>query len=228
LKPLERLARDFAADVTDLLNRTVTHGVSVSAVLFPPDRVLLAAGITKRRYKPKPIRLTIGARAPAAYLQFVATLEMDSAGTYLTVRKSTVAVWADQHGDLMLCHYDYELDPAHGYPDPHVQVAGTSPALEAIQKRRPVAATQLGELHFPVGGRRFRPTLEDVVEFLILEGIAESRPGWQAAVDEHRNKWREKQLKAAVRRYREWAAEALMDLGYEVAPPPDAEPPPTR
>jgi hypothetical protein len=97
LQPLERLARDFAGDVTDLLNRTVTHGVSISAVLVSADRrVMVAPGITKKRLIPKIVRLTTSQRAPAAYLRFVSTLEMDLAGTFLTVRQSQVAVYADR------------------------------------------------------------------------------------------------------------------------------------
>jgi len=34
-------------------------------------------------------------------------------------------------------------------------------------------------------------------------------------------RWRENQLKAAVRRYKGWAAEALRELNYDVKPPPD-------
>jgi hypothetical protein len=79
----------------------------------------------------------------------------------------------------------------------------------------------LGQLHLPVGGRRFRPTLEDIVEFLVLEGICDERPGWENAVQEHRMRWRENQLKAAVRRYKGWAAEAPRELNYDVKPPPD-------
>ena len=164
MKRLERLARGFASDVSDLLNRTITQDVSVSAVLVPPDRFMVAAGITKKRLTPKIIRLTTSGRLPSAYLRFVCTLEMDLADSYLTVWKSSVAVHADQEGELTLCRYDYELVPAHGYPGPHVQVAGTSPALDKIRERRPAVATELGQLHFPVGGRRFRPTLEDIVE----------------------------------------------------------------
>jgi hypothetical protein len=100
-------------------------------------------------------------------------------------------------------------------------VAGTSPALDKIRERRPAVATELGQLHFPVGGRRFRPTLEDIVEFLVLEGICDGRPGWENAVQEHRMRWRENQFKAAVRRYKGWAAEALRELNYDVKPPPD-------
>jgi hypothetical protein len=39
---------------------------------------------------------------------------------------------------------------------------------------------ELGRLHFPVGGKRFWPCLEDLVEMLIVEGLVSGRDGWQA------------------------------------------------
>lgn len=41
-------------------------------------------------------------------------------------------------------------------------------------------------LHFPVGGRRFRPILEDVIEFLIAEKLAEPRARWADALGRER------------------------------------------
>ncbi len=116
-----------------------------------------------------------------------------------------------------MCHYDFETKPLNVYPKAHVQVSGTSPALDQLRTKRPdMEAHKLGELHFPVGGRRFRPTLEDVIEMLIVEGIADARPDWESVIAEHRKRWREIQLRAAVRRWPEWAAAALTDLGCQV------------
>jgi len=58
----------------------------------------------------------------------------------------------------------------------------------------------LRDFHFPLGGRRFRPILEDVVEFLVVEKLTEMRDGWETVVKEHRDRWEERQLRAAVRR----------------------------
>jgi hypothetical protein len=34
-----------------------------------------------------------------------------------------------------------------------------------------------------MAGRRYRPTLEDFIEFLVLEGLAEARSGWRDVLD---------------------------------------------
>lgn len=209
LSRLKDLARLFAADINELLNGTVTDGIRLSTAVHRPDLVIIGRSISKGQLAGGLIPLTLGRRAPGAYLRVNLTLEMDDPGTYLAGAKSSVAVYDDEGGRHMLCHYDYEREPAHVYPDPHFQVEGNSEALRLIAERRPLAASSLREVHFPVGGRRFRPTLEDVIEMLVAEGIAEPRDGWKDVIAVHREAWCETQLKAAVRRWPEWAAECL-------------------
>ncbi len=62
------------------------------------------------------------------------------------------------------------------------------------------------------GGRRFRPALEDVIEFLVDEQLVRPREGWLGALDRSRREFREIQLRAAVRRDPEVARQALMGL----------------
>lgn len=67
----------------------------------------------------------------------------------------------------------------------------------------------LGQLHFPVGGPT-GPLLTDVVEFLVIEGLADGRKGWRPAVDEQRTAFQRLQLAAAVRRHPETARLGMM------------------
>ncbi len=113
-------------------------------------------------------------------------------------------------------HYDYNRVPVNEYPCAHFQVAGQSSSLATVLADSSVASKSLRDLHFPVGGRRFRPTIEDVVEFLIIEELVDARPGWEDAVAERREDWKEIQLKAAVRRYLDWAIQTLAAAGYDV------------
>lgn len=218
-KRLEARAREFASDLNDLLNGTVTSGVRLSSVLHFPDLVICGLGVTKTSFKPGVIRLTTGAKAPTAFLRVGYALVLDREGQYLTVAKSDMAVYADPGGRDALVHYDYNIDPPNEYPSAHVQVVGTSTALEAIRARAPEATGELGRLHFPVGGRRFRPTLEDVLEFLVVEKLAIPHTGWSEVIARHRETWREAQTKATVRRYPAWACAALEALGYTVKAP---------
>ena len=74
-------------------------------------------------------------------------------------------------------------------------------------------------LHLPTGGDRFRISLEDVVEFLIVECGFDKRPGWRDEVNAGRKRWRRMQLLSAVRDAPSVAIEALQRLGYSVSPP---------
>jgi hypothetical protein len=57
----------------------------------------------------------------------------------------------------------------------------------------------ISALHIPVGGSRFRPCLEDVIQFLIEECLFDSLPRWREAVEEGRASWRRIQARAVVR-----------------------------
>lgn len=74
-------------------------------------------------------------------------------------------------------------------------------------------------LHLPVGGDRFRPCLEDVIEFLVVECRFATKEGWRAAVEAGREQWRRTQIRTAVRDAPSEAASALRALGYAVEAP---------
>jgi hypothetical protein len=77
----------------------------------------------------------------------------------------------------------------------------------------------LSKIHLPVGGRRFRPALEDVLEALIDERIVSGSPIWRDVLNESRDEFRRRQLKAAIRREPDVAAAALRALRYTVEEP---------
>jgi hypothetical protein len=222
---LEDQARTFAADLGDLLNGTVTDGTRISAVLHEPTSLCFAGrGVGKHDLRPQPIPLTLGRKPPTGYLLVAFTLEMDPEGVHLAVTKSGVALYATEAPGSMIFHYDYVRDPDNEYPSAHVQVAGQSEPLAMLLTRAGVEGRSLRDLHLPVGGRRFRPTVEDVVELLVVEGLARAREGWRDVVAEHRERWTVRQVKAAVRRYPQAAVDQLTADGYDVvAPPPGDE-----
>jgi hypothetical protein len=98
-------------------------------------------------------------------------------------------------------------------------VGGDRADLETLYHGDATRIRKLRDLHFPVGGLRFRPTLEDVIEFVIHEEMVIPREGWEDAVKEHRARWTELQVKAAARRHPEHAAAALRACGWTVEPP---------
>ncbi|MFI0718036.1 hypothetical protein [Streptomyces sp. NPDC021224] len=133
-------------------------------------------------------------------------LQMDQWDQYLTVRSSFVGVFPSEDGKDALFHYDYERDKRDGYPDAHLQVAGQDEAMAALLPGKPTV-----KLHFPVGGKRFRPCLEDVIEFLIREGLTAGKDGYKAVLDREREKFRINQLRAAMRRSPEVVAAFIDD-----------------
>jgi hypothetical protein len=208
-------ARRFARDVHDLLNKTVCNGAMVSAgvVSRKPPVVVVGTNLEPDTWVARPVPLTIDAKNPTCFLEAQYRCGLDDRGQFLMVISSFFAIYAPDEL-TMLCHYDYER-AKEGYPAAHVQIRGQCEALEALPGPR--AAEELEKLHFPVGGRRYRPTIEDMVEFVVTEGFARARPKWRQVVDEHREQFQEIQLRAAIRRRPDVAVDVLRDM--KVSPP---------
>lgn len=83
---------------------------------------------------------------------------------------------------------------------------------------------RLSEMHLPVGGHRLRPSLEDVLLFLVREFAIDTQPGWRKVIEQQQREYRLLQMRTAVRDAPEDAAEVLRELGYEVTPPPTGIP----
>lgn len=168
------------------------------------------------------IPLTISGKQPRFFLGFFMHLRADDEQRFMMVTESMaiLALAADLSRELL--HYDYERDkPAQGkgYPEAHLQVCASSDHWEAAGDRVTGGELSLSKIHLPVGpvgGRRFRPSLEDVVEMLIVEELVEYRDGWQEALNDTRRPFQQLQLKAAVRRNQELAKEALEGEGWTV------------
>jgi hypothetical protein len=64
-------------------------------------------------------------------------------------------------------------------------------------------------VHLPVGGRRFRSSIEDLIGFLVTEQLATGRPGRKEQVDQRQQRLEGRQFRAAVRRNRDIALAIL-------------------
>jgi hypothetical protein len=209
---LGRQAGDFAVTIQRLLNTTVCDGITIQAYVHDPARVLVGHGLGKQTLEVRPFRLRTGGGRVYGWLEISYRLRLDDAGRYLTVVSSYVGVYASESPDSLLCHMDYERNKPHGYPEAHLQVEGESAALSSWRLADGERGRELGDLHFPVGGRRYRPALEDVIEFLIVEKLAAPRPGWKPVLDRSRDDFRRRQLRAAIRRDMETATQAVKDF----------------
>jgi hypothetical protein len=146
-------------------------------------------------------------------------LAADEFGQYLMVLSSYVGLFRDRELEQCLLHYDYERNKEDGYPESHLQVPTDSEHWRSLLDSSPQAADNLGKLHLPAGTRRFRPTVEDVIEFLVAERIAEAREGWERTLNASRDRFHRRQLHAAIRRHPDIAAEQLREQGYRVDAP---------
>ncbi|MGO1544492.1 MAG: hypothetical protein ACTHXA_09155 [Gulosibacter sp.] len=159
----------------------------------------------------------------------------DSRGRWLKVLRSSYAVVPEGAGNPFF-RYDYLSDP-HGIPGAHINVHAHRDDLIAAliprgksprSKRRRKDFVESGSLprvsafHFPVGGARFRPSLEDILEVAIDEFGLDCREGYLDALMDGRRRFRLRQLAASIRDSPEHASEALRELGYEVSAPANA------
>ncbi len=173
---------------------------------------------SKKRPLGEPITLTTS-RAPGQLcLDVLHPLDLNESGQFLTTNKSTYTLKEIGTGEPIVT-YDYTRDPPNEYPAAHFHLHGESDVIRGMLQRCERGSDKPSDLHFPVGGRRFRPSLEDLIEFCVLERLVTPRGGWQEALDQSRERYRERQLQAAVRRYQTQAAEVLEREGWKVSKP---------
>jgi hypothetical protein len=151
-------------------------------------------------------------------------LDLDRTGTYLKTVRSDTAI----HSVLdrtPLVRLDYRAD-MHTEPIAHWQFHAErgvfSHLLARAHMHRPDQVPRphdLASLHLPVGGERFRPCLEDVLQFLVVDCGVDHHESWEPAVEAGRERWRRRQLGSAVRDVPSEAARVLRELGWSVAEP---------
>jgi hypothetical protein len=189
-------------------------------VMRPDSLAAIGTSLDGRTYRSAPQRL----RTPNGtycWLTITGRLYLDE-DKYLTVERSAWVVSGGPEAEYEFFHYDYERGKDH-YTEAHLQVEGVNSHLEQLLEGCGRTRTALSKLHLPVGGKRFRPALEDVLEFLIDEGIVDAKPYARDVLERERTEFRRLQLKAAIRRDPDTAAAALRGLGYGVTEPEDAD-----
>lgn len=210
---LSTAAREFAAKLKTLLNRTVCNGAHVGSLLAPEGWAAVGTN-ADRNLDTRPVRLRSPKQGVYCWLDVSYRMYLDGRG-YLTAHSSTYALHVGPNAEHELFHYDYERDK-DAYTEAHLQVSGESHALSQLMASLGRPRRTLQHLHFPVGGRRFRPSLEDVLECLVNEKIAAPVDGWQEVLNASREEFREKQLRAIIARRPDIAVAALREAGYEV------------
>jgi hypothetical protein len=198
--------------------------------VLPGDRTIISRRAERDdRYVVRPeaknVPLLVGGDhladlAPAVYLG------LDRTGEFLKAVRSEFVV-KSVLDRTPLVRLDYRTDMNRA-PVAHWQIHAERGAFShllsrahAVDESRVGKPHDLSSLHFPVGGERFRPCLEDFLHFLVAECGVDARPGWAAFVERGREGWRRKQLRSTIRDAAEEAADVLRHLGWSVEAPTD-------
>lgn len=219
-------AAEFALELGNTLAATLPQSPSVdvqaligsNAFIVQPSN---ADGSTAR------VPLFVNA-VKLAELSIQLYLEMDWSGTFLKAVRTDYAAYSVLDRQPLF-RMDYRAD-MQSAPVAHWQFHAERGALTHLlsmaQAHRPKsveAPHMLSRLHFPVGGERFRPCIEDLIEFVIDECGVDALPGWRAVVDAGRERWRRIQLRTAVRELQQESADVLAREGWTITPPTDRE-----
>ena len=153
-----------------------------------------------------------------ASLEIALFCRLDSTERYLTIESSVFGLSADVDRTPVL-RYEYERD-MHQAPHAHIHIHAHRGALSHLLSKTGYATPHdMSSLHIPVGGSRFRPCLEDLLQFLISECGFDAKPNWKEHVEVGRERWRRYQVRSIVRGVPTEAVETLRDLGYTIEAP---------
>lgn len=214
---LRERSRNFAEEVSQLLDSTIGCPFPVVSLRVSDKEkyVIRPAGDDDRPVK-IPLRVD---GEHLADLELVMYQTLDRSGEYLKTSKTDFRVFSTiDRTPLIRLEYDSE---ARTVPTAHWQFhaerGAFSHLLTIASRTRDVRGPgDLSKLHLPVGGERFRPGLEDVIELLVRDCGIDAKSDWESAVMEGRKRWRLRQLLAAVRDQQDDVAELMRSLGWSV------------
>lgn len=213
---------DFAADITRTLQAVLgDREVDLTATILG-DRSTVSTSSKDG------IALTVDGE-PIVRLTVRFECDWDTPGHFMAVHRSEFHVFAS--GDREpLFRYEYMRAAADGLPCAHLQVHAHRDAISSVmaragarsrrsRRRSSISLHRMSELHFPLGGARFRPPLEDVLHMLVEEFGVDAQDEWRQHLSDGRADWRRFQARAVVRDSPEDAASVLRSMGYEITEP---------
>ncbi len=179
-----------------------------------------------------PIGLTIG---NARLLDLIVSYQCVSSDhhDYMLVDKSRYGLRPHSGGEW-LARMEYEHDPNAGIPCAHLHLHahrdswtflmsrnGSGSQRRTVKHRASCKKTpQLSDIHFPLGGPRLRPVLEDLLTLLIQDLGIDHQPDALKILSEARALWRQDQTRAIIASVPELSQDVLTQLGWQVVPAP--------
>ena len=224
---LETQAREFAERITSTVRALVPDADGFDAVLLTdrrPDRERFWV----RQDPVGGIPLAVNGQ-PILTMKVEYHCCLDGQDHWMAVDEAQVKVYAGaQASKEPLFRYHYLRQGAADLPAAHIHVHAHRDALSHVlgktgsqtargkARARADEIPRMPDLHFPVGGHRFRPCLEDVLEMLVTELGVDHPDGAIEALREGRETWRRSQVRTVVRDAPEEAITVLQALGYVV------------
>ncbi|WP_049168202.1 hypothetical protein [Corynebacterium propinquum] len=145
----------------------------------------------------------------------------NSTGNHLATESSTFKVeFKALKRFAPIVRFEYERN-ARNKPASHFQFHADSVELGLLLARagKYSTAAQQQDVHFPMGGDRYRICLEDVIELLVREFDAVPKSDWDSVVEKGRKKFELQQAETVIRHNFELAIDLLEKEGYSVIPP---------
>ena len=224
---LEAESNTFATNLTNLIQGCVAGAPGFVVVNANSDQQL--------RIGPEPFEPGHGSSAgfgfvplirrcdeedqPRLMLKIEFRVWLDRQAEHLAVQQSTFGLWVcpdPQRGSRPVFRIEYDRD-ASSKPPAHIHLHAESVELGWIYGTEGLPLPRLHEVHFPVGGRRFRPTVEEFLEFLNRERLfTDWLPGWNEVLAESLGDWNKRQTQATVRNNPQIAIEQLERMGFQV------------
>lgn len=211
-------ATEFAEDIEDLLDTCLPGETGF------PKAIVATEGLRASLKASKVLYLGKG-RSERASISCEYDLCVNSTGKHLAVDSSSFKVeFKANKRPVLIVRFEYERQ-ARNKPVQHFQFHAESLPLAILLARagRYDIAAQQQDVHFPMGGHRYRVCLEDVIELVIREFNAESNPEWETRVRDGRRKFRERQTDTIIRKNLGRSVEMLEELGFKIEPPQEFE-----
>lgn len=218
-------AKAFAAELTETVQAVLPRTPVFQAMLVAPPHVLISVFDMAQKVGRLPLFIR---DKHVADWKLTMSVNFDSSGGYLKVMRSgfTLFTIADK---VPLVRYEFD-DNMHTAPIAHWQFHAERGAFShllgfALAAGKNVQPHSLSSLHFPVGGGRMRPGIDDILEFLVKECAFDFVGGWKGAIVESRARYRTIQARTIARDMQIEVADVLREVGWTVTPPENVDPP---
>lgn len=215
--------RAFADRLKETIEAVLPGTVSIGAIIAQDQNSMVITAVNGSQSVDMPLTLS-GERVATWRLSYQTS--MDHTGQFLkTIKSAMVLTSVFEKTPLARLEYDSKMRTA---PIAHWQFHGERGAFSHLLARAHSARKYvtdkphaLSSLHFPVGGERFRPGVEDFLEFLVRECGVDREDGWESAIQDGREIWRRFQMRTATRELQVEAAQILTAMNWTVSPPLD-------